>query len=598
MKILFCTNAFENVTNGPVRFANIILEINDLYPEHELRILTEDVSESRLAALKHVYKLDLYIPSFLKPFGQILRWFIYYKKIKEIEQEYDFDVLVFINSFNGLWASMISKKPTAGMINDEKNMLATLQNFKLKPLWIKRFTFQFFEKLSAKNHKLIIANSEYLKEKIIRTYQLPPKKVQRLYKSIPLTGFEFNSNRAFEQPIKVLFVKADYLVGQLDKVALALSKLTDHQFLLTVVGPEPQFETHLRSLFVNMPNIKLDYVGPQPQEVVFEYMTYYDIFCVPSYTEAFGVANIEALAHGLAVVSSDVGGIPEVLYGGKNGWLVDSKSVESLANALRECIENPTLRLEKAQNGRNFINKFQKNEMLNSFIAMLKMTLLSVIILHSINLSAQTPTEFPTTTPQNSNTIPLVSSTVQSGLIPYIPKSGFENTPFLTPNHSWVSGYIKTIKGKIFRVDSLRYNYFDQNIEYVYRGRQLYPDFPISEFGYNYGPVFKVMTSDEKNIGYEIIYDGKTKLFLNSTCIKRDVTAYNSASKLYSFDFTDEYMLIPADGTPTKAFGLKKSLLTALKNHEKEINEFIKANRLKLKDPNDWKKLLTYYDGL
>ena len=169
---------------------------------------------------------------------------------------------------------------------------------------------------------------------------------------------------------------------------MALSKLIDHQFLLTVVGPEPQFETHLRSLFINMPNIKLNYVGPQPQEVVFKYMTHYDIFCVPSYTEAFGVANIEALAHGLAVVSSNVGGIPEVLDGGKNGWLADSKSIESLTNALRECIENPALRLEKARSGRNFINKFQKNEMLNSFITMLKTTLLSAIILYSINLLA------------------------------------------------------------------------------------------------------------------------------------------------------------------------------------------------------------------
>jgi len=371
MKILFCTNAFENVTNGPVRFANIILEINELYPQHELRILTEDVSESRLAALKYVYKLDLHIPSFLKPFGQILRWFIYYKKIKQIEKEYDFDVLVFINSFNGLWASLVAKKPTVGMINDEKNMLATLSNFELKPLWIKRFAFQQFEKLSARKHRLVIVNSEYLKKKTIEMYQLPEQKVERLYKSIPLSGFEVNPKRDFEQPIKVLFVKADYLVGQLDKVALALAKLSKYQFLLTVIGPEPWFETHLRSLFVNCPNISLDYVGPQPQSVVFEYMRHYDIFCVPSYTEAFGVANIEALANGLSVVSSRVGGIPEVLDNGNNGWLIDSKSVESLANALQECIENPALRLQKAENGRKFIERFSKDEMLNSFIQML-----------------------------------------------------------------------------------------------------------------------------------------------------------------------------------------------------------------------------------
>jgi colanic acid/amylovoran biosynthesis glycosyltransferase len=372
MRILFCTNAFENVTNGPVRFANIILDINKLFTGHELRILTEDVSENRLADLKYVYKLDVAIPRLLKPFGQLLRWFIYYKKVKQIEQQYNFDVLIYINSFNGLWASIVSNKPTVGMINDEKNMLATWQNFELKNLWLKRFTFQIFERLSAKKHKLIIANSDYLRNKIVETYQLPAQKVQKLYKSIPLAGFEFSPNRSFEQPIKVLFVKADYLVGELPTVAQALKSLSEYQFLLTVVGPEPWFETHLRSLFANIPNLTLNYVGPQPQERVFEYMQSHDIFCVPSYTEAFGVANIEALAHGLSVVSSNVGGIPEVLDGGKNGWLTEPSNVQGLASAIRECIENLTLRFQKAENGRNFIKKFSKDEMLSSFIEMLE----------------------------------------------------------------------------------------------------------------------------------------------------------------------------------------------------------------------------------
>jgi glycosyltransferase involved in cell wall biosynthesis len=265
----------------------------------------------------------------------------------------------------------MSAKPTVGMINDEKNMLATWQNFELKSLWLKRFTFQIFERLSAKNHKLIIANSDYLKKKIVETYQLPAQKVQKLYKSIPLAGFEFNANRTFEQPIKVLFVKADYLVGELPTVAQALKMLSDYQFSLTVVGPEPWFEIHLRSLFVNIPNLTLNYVGPQLQERVFEYMQSHDIFCVPSYTEAFGVANIEALAHGLSVVSSRVGGIPEVLDDGKNGWLTEPNNAQNLASAIRECIEKPALRLQKAENGRNFIKKFSKDQMLNSFVEML-----------------------------------------------------------------------------------------------------------------------------------------------------------------------------------------------------------------------------------
>lgn len=372
MKILFCTNAFENVTNGPVRFANIILEINMLFPNHEVRIVTEDVYEERLGKLKYVYKVNLAIPRLLKPLGQILRWFIYYRKVREIEKTYDFDVLVFINSFNGTWASLVSKKPTVGMINDEKNMLSTWKNFELKPLWIKRFAFKQFELLSAQKHQLVIANSEFLQEKIRKTYHLPAEKVKRLYKSIPLDNIEFNPHRAFELPIKVLFVKADYLVGQLPLVAEALKNLPEYQFLLTVVGPEPWFESHLKTFFAHSSNIQLDYVGPQPQSQVYEYLRSHDIFCVPSYTEAFGVANIEALAHGISVISSYVGGIPEVLDNGNNGWLIESGNVEMLSKAVKECIQHPELRLLKAQKGRYFIQKFSKDEMLRNFVKMLE----------------------------------------------------------------------------------------------------------------------------------------------------------------------------------------------------------------------------------
>lgn len=372
MKIVFCTNAFENVTNGPVRFANSILEINERFPEHELRILTEDVSDERLASLRYVHKVPVKIPRLLKPLGQILRWFIYYRHVKTLEKSFDFDVLVYINSFNGTWASLVSDKPTVGMINDEKNMLANWENFEWKSLWFKRFAFQQFERLSAKKHQLVIANSEFLQDRIRKTYQLPASKVTKLYKTIPLDGIEFNPQRAFGNTIKVLFVKADYLVGQLPLVAAALKKLPQYSFLLTVIGPEPWFAGHVRSFFENISNVQLDYQGPQPQARVYEALRSHDIFCVPSYTEAFGVANIEALAHGISVVSSRVGGIPEVVDNGNNGWLIESGNVESLTVALVECIENPQLRLKKAENGRKFIQKFSKDEMLRNFVQMLE----------------------------------------------------------------------------------------------------------------------------------------------------------------------------------------------------------------------------------
>ncbi|MCU0352901.1 MAG: glycosyltransferase family 4 protein, partial [Cytophagales bacterium] len=318
MKILFCTNAFENVTNGPAKFAHLILEINKQYPEHEVHILTEDTTQEN----EYVHRVPLRIPKLLKPLGQVLRMFIYYKKAKQIRELFPFDVIVYNNAYTGLWASLVSRRPTVGMINDEKNIRATLAAFQPNRWWLKQFFFRQLERASMRTHRLIITNSEFLKKRVEQAYSTPANKVHRLYKSIDLQAITYQPERIFAEPVKILFVKADYRVGNLHVLVQALARLPLHQFRLTVIGPELRFEADLRKFFQNVHNVELNYLGPQSQQVVYEHLRTEDIFCVPSNTEALGVANIEALAHGIPVISSRVGGIPEVLAEGENGWLV------------------------------------------------------------------------------------------------------------------------------------------------------------------------------------------------------------------------------------------------------------------------------------
>jgi glycosyltransferase involved in cell wall biosynthesis len=138
-----------------------------------------------------------------------------------------------------------------------------------------------------------------------------------------------------------------------------------------VIGPEKQFEHHVRSLAGAAANVGLEYLGPQPQAVVYRYLQEYDLFCVPSATEALGVANIEALASGIPVVSSRAGGIPEVLDGGNNGWLTEPGNADDLAAAIRECINGEAARLARSANGKKFIVRFSKEEMFRNFLSIL-----------------------------------------------------------------------------------------------------------------------------------------------------------------------------------------------------------------------------------
>lgn len=60
----------------------------------------------------------------------------------------------------------------------------------------------------------------------------------------------------------------------------------------------------------------------------------WNVFVLPSIEEAFGVAALEAMAAGLPVVATDVGGIPELVENGKTGWLVPPGDPVALSERL------------------------------------------------------------------------------------------------------------------------------------------------------------------------------------------------------------------------------------------------------------------------
>jgi glycosyltransferase involved in cell wall biosynthesis len=71
-----------------------------------------------------------------------------------------------------------------------------------------------------------------------------------------------------------------------------------------------------------------------------------------SWEEAFGNVFAEALASGLPVVGSTVGGIPELVHHGQNGLLVPPRSPRALAAAIRHLAEDPALRVQMSRRNR------------------------------------------------------------------------------------------------------------------------------------------------------------------------------------------------------------------------------------------------------
>ena len=66
-----------------------------------------------------------------------------------------------------------------------------------------------------------------------------------------------------------------------------------------------------------------------------------DLFVLPTRAEPLGIVVLEAMAAGLPVIASKVGGIPEMLNSPEVGTLVDPLTPEAFASAVREILSPP-----------------------------------------------------------------------------------------------------------------------------------------------------------------------------------------------------------------------------------------------------------------
>lgn len=71
-----------------------------------------------------------------------------------------------------------------------------------------------------------------------------------------------------------------------------------------------------------------------------ECLNWEDVYILPSYNEGLPIAILEAMAYSHPVISTPVGGIPEVIKSGGNGILVKPGDTKAIANAIKHYIEN------------------------------------------------------------------------------------------------------------------------------------------------------------------------------------------------------------------------------------------------------------------
>jgi len=219
----------------------------------------------------------------------------------------------------------------------------------------------------------VIAISQAVKEHLIQDFKLDAKKITVIHNGIDLTRFNAGSSKdkaVFKRefglnngPVLGIIARLSDVKGHIyliKAMKLVLDKVPDAQLL--VVGEGKMYE-------------KLVALGEKlgiAQSIIFipavkdtrDALRAMDLFVMPSLKEGLGLALMEAMASGLAVVGSNVGGIKSLIRGQDNGLLVEPADAGQLSEAIMSLLGDLKLRSCLGAKAKTFIKEnFSRDKM-------------------------------------------------------------------------------------------------------------------------------------------------------------------------------------------------------------------------------------------
>jgi glycosyltransferase involved in cell wall biosynthesis len=179
-------------------------------------------------------------------------------------------------------------------------------------------------------------------EGILRLHAQPTGRCEVLLRGVDQTRF-FPSSKLSAEP-RVLFVGDIVKAKGVFDLLLAWTKVKRAypNAFLTMVGPDHTkelFSREMRSLGVDS---SITLTGPLPHPAVAKLMHQSRLLCLPSHGEGTPNCVMEALACGLPVVATRVGGIPDIVEHDTTGLLIDKGDVEGLATSLVTLLRDPS----------------------------------------------------------------------------------------------------------------------------------------------------------------------------------------------------------------------------------------------------------------
>lgn len=175
--------------------------------------------------------------------------------------------------------------------------------------------------------------------------------------NIQLSKEECKSKLGFADTKIVLFVGSIHLLKGVDVLLKSIPKIIKHNknamFIFAGNGDIKEYEALSKKIEVSK---YVKFVGYINEKKALYYNAA-DIFVLPSLTECFPLVNLEAMACGLPIVATNVGGNQDVVINGENGLLITPNNSEILSDAIISLLDD--------ENKREMMGKIGKEIVIN-----------------------------------------------------------------------------------------------------------------------------------------------------------------------------------------------------------------------------------------
>ena len=257
-----------------------------------------------------------------------------------------------------------------------KNEISTAHGFAfLEPHnWLVQKFYFWAEKIASLFRKKIICVSEFDRQGALERRLCPPEKVVTIHNGIDFENLRFALTHALRGRAQSELYKYELPRKESKKYLNSIFHIPYSKILIGTIAhdyPTKDLKTlrqAYRLLKPEFPNLELVIIGrggtideiPDASKL----LPAFDLYVCSSVKEGFPYSLLEAMNAGLPIVSTNVGGIPEMITDGQNGILVPPKNPSALADAIKKLIVSPELAAKLGQAAKERVKQFSLEAMI------------------------------------------------------------------------------------------------------------------------------------------------------------------------------------------------------------------------------------------